>query len=821
MSLATNLKEFTDLLSDISTNRGFIDNFPKDVLLQQLFYFSFKALGSGIVYLLTFQWLRDFSYLPLVAPEINTASLFGENWLDSPTSHLFSFTSIPKQATDELIAGFINSFFFSLPFSLPHLISIRRLLSQGTVAAAASVLGVIGAHSLFLIAVIYGLRFLIVPYFALESLNYVIAILVTAVIIKEMVQQKGIKIVPLSDTTSLLKIFLSTFLLTWCEETTVFHTFKNLTLNAQNTYLDLYPFTSGLYWFITHTTYFLAFLVGNCVFSILFYYLILTSVEFIRSLTGFTYPKMVRLLNKVLICGIVAFSLSSLPYYGLDYIFTRIAGFLPEDTIYKNTVFSPNLIKTKFPHFFKEMPPAERNAKTPLALDVNYFDRGLYLNTLKDVTTNKDDPQSLPLSFEELNYQDEYAWILRSDAEKTLTKKRNSAFSPMFKKSRDRYAILRAKADERQAEADRKANQKIVPGKIAQSKEGILPTEKAPVFIKIPDFLGTTFSLPSQVEREMQPFDLDNTQAVLQKNKSIEFSGNNKGSFMTPHPRGLQEQEATDFTLISPHVHDDAFAPQKQSVVREAGKDKKIDPLQEELQFEQQVSSNFSKGFASPIDFVYERARLQFLPIKNIIKRKYFFNPVYRGLLQTDIDNFLARQPATYKLAPNQEYHLFNKRKVLQRYYNWLRYYQPFEKMIQLRYQIPDSKSFVDRVYHQQFKGTLKITRRLFKVSFDEQINPDKTGILSYDQLLYNDLNEQENPFLHEELLDTRLKNTTSQENWLEKLEFNNYINAEKSNSPEKSPFIEESHSPPIYAAWDSEKRGFVVTNRFTVKHID
>lgn len=815
MSLATSLKDFTDLLSEISTNRGFIDNFPKDILIQQLFIFSSKELWSGIVYLLSFQWLRDFCYLPLLAPEISTASLFGENWLNNPTSHLFSFSSLPKQATNELLAGFINSFFFSLPFSLPHLISIRRLFSQGAVAAAASVLGIIGSHLLFLIAVFYGLRFLIIPYFALESLNYLLALFITAAIIKNMVQQKGIKIIPLSDTNSLIKIFASTFLLTWCEETTVFHTFKNLTLNAQNTYLDLYPSmdatSSGLNWFITHTTYLLAFLLGNCVFSIAFYYLIVLTVESVRSLTGFSYPKMVRILNKFLICSIVAFSLSSLPYYGLDYIFTRIGGFLPEDTIYKNTVFSPNVIKTKFPHFFKEIPPTERNAKTPLALDVNYFDRGLYLNALKDIKSTKDDPQSLQLSFEELNYQDEYAWIMRSDAEKTLTKKRKSVFSPLFKKSRDRYAILREKADERQAEAAQKANKKIVPGKLSQAKEGILPNEQAAVFIKIPDFLGTTFSLPREVELDMQSFDIADSEA-----------GRNSNLITAPFNSGTDSQRGSS--------KDFAFAKQ------EGKKNKKIDPLQEELQFEQQLNSKFSKGFAPPSDFVYERARFQFLPIKNIIKRKYFFNPVYRGLLQTDIDNFLARQPTTYKLAQNQEYNLYTKRKLLQRYYNWLRYYQPFEKMIQLRYQIPDSKSFVDRIYHQQFKGTLKVARRLFKVSFDEQQNPEKTRILSYDQLLYRDLKEQENPFLHEELTNNKVKNTgktiytdsdkekpankklTESKDPFNKVEFDNFINLEKSNSLQNSPFIEESNSPPIYAAWDSEKRGFVITNRFFVK---
>lgn len=457
MSLATIVKEFAEILNDIYTTKDFTGDFPKAALLQPICIYAVKVIGSALFYLLSFQWLRDLSFLPLLAPEMSPSSLLGNDLLEVPTSHIFAFSGTPKYATDQLLAGFVNSFFFSLPVSLPHLVSIRRLFYQGTTAAAASVIGTIVAHSIFLIGVIYGLRFLIIPWFSLAPLNYVVGVFTIATIVSSMAQQKGIKIVNIRNISSLAQIFVLNFILTWCEEVTIFHSLSNLTLNPQISYLDLYPSSNALYSFLIHTTYLLAFVVGNCIFSILFYYLILKGGEYVRLYTGFDFRDISQTFNRLTIFLIVAFTLSSFPYYGLDYLFTKMGGFLPEDPAYSKTVFSPTVLKTKFPHFFKEIHPNKRDEKTPLNLDLNYFDRGLYLNAPKDAKAPPPIVEPPVLTFEELNYQGEYAWVMRSESAKELSKRRTSLFTPLFRRSRRHYIQLRADADERRALEERRA----------------------------------------------------------------------------------------------------------------------------------------------------------------------------------------------------------------------------------------------------------------------------------------------------------------------------------------------------------------------------
>ena len=196
MSLATNIKDFADLLhniyaqqlssldsTDIISDGVLPLDIPKIVVLQQACLYGAKSLTSGVFYLLSFQWLRDFSYFPLISPEIGSeASVNHDTFLSEPFSYLFSFAKngvalspyvSPLRAGmqedlyvkqgfttifngflkgDQLVAGLVNSFFFSFPFSLPHLITLRRMFSQGIAAAAASVFGTIAAHSLFVLA---------------------------------------------------------------------------------------------------------------------------------------------------------------------------------------------------------------------------------------------------------------------------------------------------------------------------------------------------------------------------------------------------------------------------------------------------------------------------------------------------------------------------------------------------------------------------------------------------------------------------------------------------------------------------------------------
>jgi hypothetical protein len=350
MSLATSIKEFSDILNQISTANELNGTFSYLTFLQEFFLFSIKSLVGAILYILSFNWLKDFSYLPLLAPQLNPSSYFEDSYFEDPLSHIISFSRLPTllehgsnfsraelllssaehrpfgartagYGAEQLISGFINSFFFSLPFSLPHLISMKRFLSQGVSAGISSVLGTIAAHSLFLIGVLYGLRFLIIPWFSVEPLNYIVGILIVVAIVNELVQvgsgaptwglrplEKKVYIVPRSKQrqANLFKIGALNFMLTWCEESTVFHSFNHLTLNAHNTYLDLYPSgtapsAGALSSFIIHTTYLVAFILGNCLFSSLFYFLFLQSTQYISQWTGLALAKVARTLNKVVL----------------------------------------------------------------------------------------------------------------------------------------------------------------------------------------------------------------------------------------------------------------------------------------------------------------------------------------------------------------------------------------------------------------------------------------------------------------------------------------------------------------------------------------
>ena len=677
MSLATNIKEFADVLhniyaqqlssinsTDIGSDAVLSLAIPKLVVLQQVSIHLAKSLGSGVFYFISFQWLRDFSYFPLLSPEIgNGSSIASDTFLSEPFSYLFSFSksgvnlissNVPNETlhlkqnlslpftsflkTDQLFAGFVNSFFFSLPFSLPHLITLRRMFSQGAAAAAASVFGTVAAHSLLLVGVLYGLRFLIIPYYFFQPLTFLIGTVTIAIVITEFVKEKRVYLVPLTHYPSLVRIGTLTFILALCESATVFHDLHHLTLNQQISFLQLYESQNALDSFFIHTAYLLAFVLGHTAFSFLFCYGILKGNEKICSLTGWTLPKTARQINKALLVFIITLTFCGFPYYGLDYLFTKSAGFLPEDPAYINTVFSPTQVRSRNRHF-KSRQYATKNSKTPLELDLNYFDRGMYLNAPKqekqindpykaeknigsflekDETTATYDPA---LTFEELNYQGESAWLMRNERARRLPEEQDSKKESVFQKPKMHFKELRLQQDNKQAEAALKESSQI--GILSQWKEGNLPLVTKP---------SNTRVLP-----------------LRESEKEALFEG--AGGFATKHEK------------------------------LNSGDEQNLDKrrLLKDVAFEKEIAANYEKSFSSPFGEESDGTPPDLLPVENIIKKRYRLNPVYRALLQTDIDSFIARQPAEYKMTQNQEVSLFKKRHVLEKYYNSIRYYAPIE----------------------------------------------------------------------------------------------------------------------------------------------
>ena len=898
MSLATNIKEFADVLHNVYaqqlsslegtdlTSDGLLPlAIPKIVVLQQACLYGAKSFSSGVLYLLTFQWLRDFSYFPLISPEIGDGSPIAsgthDTFLSEPASYLFSFaksgvTEIGNLKenrswnmfftgffkSDQLLAGFVNSFFFSLPFSLPHLISLRRMFSQGVAAATASIVGTVIAHSLLIIGVVYGIRFLIIPYYSSQPLTFCVQLITIAIVIREFVKEKRVYLVPLTHYPSLIRICIVNFVLALCESATVFHDLHHLTLSGQTSFLQLYRSESALDSFVAHTAYALTFLLGHTLFSFGFCYLILKASEKACSFTGWTLPQTARRINRILLVAILTLTFSGFPYYGLHYLFTKDAGFLPEDPVYRNTIFSPTQVRSRNRHF-KSRAPATKNSKTPLELDLNYFDRGLYLNAPKEEKITSDvssldrffgtktkETNSLPepvttydpaLTFEELNYQGESAWLMRHERARRLPEEQDSKKDSIFQQPKTHFKQLRVNQDTKQAERALRESSQI--GALSEWKEGTVLGETLQSFNQNVDHSFTALSSSSR--------NLPKTSDFVENKRlqPLEESTDAKSLALSTYP-GTDKSLNLDSNSAKKSIRDN-FSYGKTEDKRSLLKDDA---------FEKEVASNYEKSFASPFGEESDGTPPDLLAVENIIKKRYRLNPVYRALLQTDIDFFIARQPTAYKITQNQEANLFKKRKLLENYYNSIRYYSPVESVgftkqyfnqlrgrhthkgeasplsdaflgterdrneldvsksnvepilkdrsTEKRYRtelsVPFTKSFVETVYHQQFKGTLNTVKKFFKVTFDEQQNPSKNRILSYEQLLYKNRN------LFVPSQKNRLENTHGQQkephpSLHEELDLETI-----------SPFLEESNSAPIYAGWDEKARRFVITNRFS-----
>ena len=239
------------------------------------------------------------------------------------------------------------------------------------------------------------------------------------------------------------------------------------------------------------------------------------------------------------------------------------------------------------------------------------------------------------LSFEELNYQGEAAWLMRHERARRLPEEQDSKKPSIFQKPKSHFKELRVEQDNKQAEAALKERPQI--GAIPEWKEGITPGEKLSAL--------QVQTSPSQSEA-LQRTRQSESRVMQRANPSFNFNSLVKGgdNTYTRHERGETQERA----------------------------------LVKELYFDKEIASNYEKSFTSPFGEESDGTPPDLLPVENIIKKRYRLNPVYRALLQSDIDSFISRQPSEYKITQNQEVTLFKKRQLLEKYYNSIRYYCAF-----------------------------------------------------------------------------------------------------------------------------------------------
>ena len=442
-----------------------------------------------------------------------------------------------------------------------------------------------------------------------------------------------------------------------------------------------------------------------------------------------TSSRLTNQLNRAFLATLIAFSLASIPYYGVDYLVAKTMGFLPRDKALENTALYPSSTEDIAQNLGRMS-----NSKS-FDTDISTFDRGLYLQ----------DYQPFPQSFEDLNYQGEYGW----------TKRISKAVKHVLK-----------------------TNTPLAWHKLLGNQDKSEDTTKAsrgPESLSGPS--GSTRSVEIQSKNTMQN-DIVREQAAG-KERSDGSEEEAVSALLALEGKGAKPIPVT--SLGTESSSDISYITQAAS---------------EDSEVENEFLSLFDTGL-SPL-FIAEMPEPSMLE-KNL-KRKLVENPLYQLLLRLDIDFFLHRQPASHSISPLEEAILFQKRQIVGHYYNTLRQYNRLQNWEDFQTLCDGSKSYANRVYNHQFKGTLKVVRRLFSITFDPEQNIGGNRVVKFDQPLFQDNERRASSHFHEELMHVKGENSTT--------------SLAGGGLRTTSPFLEITDPKPLYAGWDEELRKLVITNR-------
>lgn len=728
MSLVTTIRDYIDF---VNSN---YDSIPAGASFSALILptlgYILASLRYGIVYLLSFQWLRDLAYLPLLVPQLSTSFLKEHCYpLDSPVLNFFTFLEEPAYNQSKLFVGFLNSFFACLPISAAHILSARRLLVQGVPAGVAAGAGIVVGQCWFVACTVLGLRSFLIPWLSLEPLSYIVGLGLLVHVVYKITHERRIRVIKWSDRAELAQYFVLNFLLTWCEQSSIFQYLGNLTVGAEPTALDTFSSSSGGGSLLIDGSYVLGFSLGSCVFTLVLGGFALLVRKLWLGWWSMTASRLTNQLNSLCLVLLIAFSFASVPYYGVDYLLTNGLGFLPQDKSLDRTIVYPSTTGD-----ISQILGRLSDFKS-FDTDVATFDRGVYLQ----------EDKALPQSFEDLNYQGEYAWTKRaSKFVKHLTRTNTpSAW----------YKLLGS-------------------GGQGPAEGGSTTPSEAPGTGQV----SQKFGIPSS-GRGQQLMD-----------KSADLT-DKQGNALNRRELGAGES-STVSDLVA--LENGIVAKLGSAPFGPNGVDGDISYLAESMAEDGETEKQFLSLFDTGLSPLFIADMPDPSAIERSLKKKYSENPLYSLLLRIDIDSFLARQPASHLLSPIEERTLFQKRQVLAHYYDTLRQYNQLQNWDEFQAVYNGSKSFANRVYNQQFKGTLKVVRRLFSITLDEDQDGNGSRVLKFDQPLFQEEqgNQEQIQNLHEELLPLARR------------------------SSERSPFLEAVNPSPLYAGWDEELRRLVLTNR-------
>jgi hypothetical protein len=319
MFLTTVIKDYLDSIGDLQytweTKDSLIQLFPL------MMKFLFSSLKTIIVYLISFQWLRDFVYLPVVLPNLADQAI-NERFIIANSPNLLEFSSFSSLKENLLVTGFLNSFFYSLPISVSSFVILRRATLETKQTAFSAILGTSLGRTLFLGSIIFGLRWIMIPWAKFEPLPSLVGLILTVNIAHTFLNEGVVKGV----NKPLIKYAGFNFLLSWTEQTIFFPylaSFGTLeTLFNVNSNLNTQSFL-----------YLFGFLLGNILFLSLFAVIAIQMKTFFQNVLLMAEFNVERKLNYFFVISLLTFSFASFPYYSIDYLATAPFGFIKNDQI--------------------------------------------------------------------------------------------------------------------------------------------------------------------------------------------------------------------------------------------------------------------------------------------------------------------------------------------------------------------------------------------------------------------------------------------------------------------------------------------------------
>ena len=708
---------FSQFLKDYINNiNNFYDSFSGHIDLAFLLKFSLFYITQSIKflakYILTFRWFNDFYSFKITIPQLINSNFNSLYSSDNSISSFFNFFDNPSFIPNFFIIGLFNGLVLSIPCSSSQILWLRRLTVEGLPSGIASGLGIISSQFLLNVCVLLGLRFIIFPWYSFESLNYICGIILTLGVIY-IIAHRPIKRIKSSNTVQLVRIFILHFILTWTEQSTLFQYLSNISFSPEPTLFETLAIDKSIHSILSHWTYFSGLLFGSIFWTIFFGWVVLSIGYSSSKFFNFSYSIWVRNFNFLSLTFIIAFALTSFPYYNLDYLVASPLGFIGQDDALKNLHLRVNSIDLKKGRL------GEYSSHTSLDTDVSIFDRGRYQTT-----------SEVELTFEDLNYQGEYVWRSRNDRLSSgsagMVNRLVSKFLPRLKSAKSKL-IASTKLKNVKSKKNINIDVNILENDLLNEDEDEDENENEEDF-DTPD--GSSFiDYEDLIKRFMWDYQADVTSSNL------------------PEPYNIVDQEPySAFSELARYAFD-SFAT-----------------------FEEVESDEFEEKLGKRI------------------KSKYYSNIVYKSILDFELSNFLGRQPKSYSLTKAEENDLFQKRLILASYYDNLREYSKMPYFESFKDLFLGPKSYANRVYNNQFKGTLKIIRRLFSISLERKYNRNRESVLKFDQPLYNEKLSDQNPLLHEELNEDYLDNI-------------------------QTPFLKEVDPIPFYAGWDNRLRKFIVTN--------